>query len=262
MSNDHYIPEFLTKPWKQEGFPLWHFNFKDKQFYEKPSIDRIFAKRNLWSNDLEVFLNKHTENFSASARAKLVQLKEQPNTTEFQSLFLLILFQAARTGHMRGLGDDLEKVVSFDMLKLEQLVQAAQKDWSLCGIHLPNKYRLFFPDNGIFLFPVQFHTSFKWIFALPMDACFCLALIPSVLDIEAVSKQIDYSHLVTWSVCSSDYCERVVIHPDLYHYKEKTEDLAKELVHMREAVDLQIASINKLNELNYELSNFLSALFK
>lgn len=165
-------------------------------------------------------------------------------------------------GHMRGLGDDLEKVVEFDTQKLEQLVLAAQQNWSLCGIHLPSKYRLFFPDNGIFLFPVQLHTSFKWIFALPMDACFCLALMPSELDAEIVSKQIDYSHLITWSVCSSNYCERVVIHPDLYHYKETPEALANELIRMRDAVDLQISSINRLNELNYQVSNFLSVIFK
>ncbi len=261
MANNHYISRFLTAPWKKKGTPLWHFDFETGRFSEKLSLDRLFAKRNLWSDELEVLLNKNTENFSTRSREKLIKTRGQPDSAEFRSLFLLILFQAARSGYMKGLGTDLEEITAYSGNQLDQLVLIAQQSWSLCGIHLPSEYRLFFPDNGIFLFPIQTQTEFKWIFSLPMEGTFCLALVPADLDSKTLENQIDYSHLVAWSVCSSKSCRRVVIHPGLFHYKKSPDLLANELIRMRSFVDSQIKLINQLNGHLNKMQNILSEIF-
>ncbi len=260
MASLHYIPEFLLLPWKAPGSPLWHFNYRSGQFLERPSIEKLFARKNIWSESLEKFLNTQAENFSAKARQKLV-VGDQPNPAEFRSLFLLIFLQAARTGFLHGQGTELEAIATYEEVKIAQMVGVAEKKWALCGIQIPGKFRFFFPDNGIFAFPVQAKSGFRWVFALPMDACFCIALLPRDLDIEAVKKQIDYSHLVTWSVCSSNFCHRVVIHPDLYHYKQKKDELAAELLRMRKYVDDQLAAINKLNEVLAGVPSLLADIF-
>lgn len=261
MANDHYISKFLTAPWKADGCPLWHFNFATGKFDEKPSLDTIFAKRNLWSEDLEKFLGKHTENFSAAARDKIIGMKGEPDQREFESLFLLILFQAARTGYAKGFGKDLDKILSFNQTQLSQLISAAQENWSLCGVHLPGNLRLFFPDNGVFLFPVQTKTEFSWCFSLPMAGNFCLCLIPNQIEVQTLAKQLDYSHLVTWSVCSSKSCERILIHPDLYRFKKDEATLSGELLRMRAFVDQQIKAINEFNELISGLPQIIAKMF-
>ena len=244
MANNHYIPRFLAKPWRKPGCPLWSFDFSDQTFSSKLSLDRLFAKRNLWPDAVETFLNKKTENLSEDLRVRLSGQRGIPeNWHEYRPLFLLILFQAARSGYAKDLGKDLEVLATISEERLDQLVTLAQKDWSLHGVHLPDSLRFFLTDNGVFMYPFQTLTKVSWMFALPMSGSFCLALIPTDVDSEGLESQIDFQDLVAWSVCSSAKCRKILVHPDLYHFKKNSEVLKNDLLRMRRYVDTQIKLI-------------------
>jgi len=173
----------------------------------------------------------------------------------------LILVQAARSGYMKGFSKNLENIVSYSEKDLNFLISAAQQNWKLCGIHIPARFRLFLPDTGTFAFPIQNKTDFAWSFALPMNGTFCLSIVPKEINIQEMKRQLDFSHLVSWSVGSSANCRNVVIHPDVYHYKIDQDTLANELIRMRNFVDQQISNINKLNKLNVQMKAIAGSIF-
>ncbi|UYL07434.1 DUF4238 domain-containing protein [Bdellovibrio sp. SKB1291214] len=248
MKNNHYISKFLTQRWRSPGLPLWHYDFKKKHFSDKHSVDRLFARRNLWSDQIEDFLRDNTENFSPTFLAGL-EAGAQPAWDEYKALFLLILFQAARVSHAQTGHSNLSALSIFSSKKLEALALAAKQTRELIGFRLPNDLRFFFPETGIFPFPVDCGGYFEWIFALPISGTFCLGLVPQSVDLNLLRAKISYSHLAAWSVGTSKFCSKIVIHPDLYSYKNSLQELESKIVECRSFTDAQSELINQVHSL-------------
>ena len=249
MPNNHYISRFLILPWRKAGHPLWHYNFKYKLFSEKKSAERIFAKRNLWSENLEKFLQKHTENFSPDFIQRISSLEFQPEWPQYKGLFLLTLFQAARVAHFQTGGSNLETISVYSEEKIDLLVRAARERKKICGFRLPSHLRLFFPDTGIFPFPVNQGGYFEWIFFLPLKGNFCLGLVPNEIDLDRLRDTINFDELVAWSAGTPKTCSTIVIHPDLYQEKNQLETFEANIKRCRDYTSNQVDAINRLHSL-------------
>jgi hypothetical protein len=173
---------------------------------------------------------------------------------------LFVLLQGRRSVAFHCGKRDLEKLLEYPDNKLSELVQVTQLDWKLWVIPTLPEAPLHFPDTGVFAILVSKPPdTLEWIFAVPIDPTRTAVLMPNELTWEMIEPSVTDGRLATWSVGSSAFCKRIVVHPS-YLQTHSNEEILMELKRQRKFVDDQLQLIKERNNLVLLRNEILSRL--
>jgi hypothetical protein len=212
VANDHYIPQFLTRPWEFGERRLRVFDFCTRSF-EDATARRLFAKRDLNSPTLEKWFNERIET-PAGAFAERLRSGDLPDLsqdwTTRRALALLILLNSQRIKEARIPDRDpepLESFLTWPEAKLDQFAEAILGSFKLCLVTVPRE--LFFTEFGVFGYPMPEEP----VLALPLGLGHALLAYDGPLSADQLLRAVDRHTLAAFSLGVGKEVHRVILSP-------------------------------------------------
>lgn len=234
---------------------LNYLDLKRKEFKEKSS-KLLLRKRNLFTKKLDDFFNHKIEDTLAKSLPTLLTGSAVISEWKvYRALMLFILLQGGRSAAFHLGKRDLEKLLVYSDSQLDALIHATEQNWKLGSIPAHPQAPLHFPDTGLFsILVTKSPDSLKWVFAVPIHPTRAVILIPNGVTIEMITPSVSEGRLTAWSVGSSAYCRRIIVHPS--YLKSHTKDVLRaELLRQRSFVDTQTRLVELRNSLTAHLEN-------
>ncbi len=98
----------------------------------KASSNQLFAKKGLFSYELERFFNKNFESIVDGHREKIAAAAtDLSNFKPYKALTLLIFLQAGRIRAAKNMASDVSKIVTFSESEIDQLVLEINKKFCM-----------------------------------------------------------------------------------------------------------------------------------
>jgi hypothetical protein len=226
--NCHFVSRFLTRPWEWGDRQLFYYDL-DARALRTKSSRTLFAAEGHNTAEVEARLNELIETPLSRALPDFIADLHNPNpvTTDtwerYRALVLLMPIQALRVTFPTG-DDSFEDLLSLPLADLDDIARLADRDYCVYVVGCAARYRLFYPETGLFWFPVRGTGSAGVSFAsgIPITEQFAIVHVPRHADIDAaIQKARRGAYLANMSIGGGSHVRRVVVHRDIVdHYPE------------------------------------------
>jgi hypothetical protein len=156
VSNDHYIPRFLTKPWEFGQRQLFYYDFVLRGF-DQDSSNRVFAREGINTEAVEDFLQRHVEGPASRFVDKLAHGQRADETDQTTRRAILLLFflntQRIREAYGETGPFSLENMVGKGEGFFDGVARWMSTEFKVRHITLPEPQELVFTSAGIFAVP-------------------------------------------------------------------------------------------------------------
>ena len=230
MSNDHYIPRMLTKPWETPQRQLRYFDFGTETFSERSSKN-LFARRELNSPELEAWLNATIEDPAAK---HIEQIRKHegtvPSDWRTQKALALLVYLNSQRIQEATVGRDgpfsLEDLAREGDSLSDHIADHFYKTFRFLGVPSGPEFPLFFPEVGFFPYPMP-ETP---VMAMPVDPTFAFIIYDGLMTREQLLESISRKHLSVLSLGVGSTVRRVILPPALHVASVQDETTVREVI--------------------------------
>lgn len=209
--NNHYISEYLLRPWMFKKGMVRIFDYKKNTFEDRETAT-LFSRTKLFTQTQENFFNKYIENISSqelqSIASSDLKIKKWKN---YRAILLLIFDLIGRyTAAINGKCDSVDFFTALDEEGLDKLACVILSDYEIGVITIPPEGVLSFPSN--FIIPLFDPLLKDCHFGVPIHGNHALFLLKKGFD-NAYLNTVSNNHtLINLSVGNAN-TDLVVIHP-------------------------------------------------
>jgi hypothetical protein len=214
MSNDHFIPQFLTSPWEYRDRKLRIFDFVTRDFSDVPA-KRLFARIGINSPRLETWFNQVIETPVARFANTLRQgqpLEAPKDWPVTRGLALLLFLSTARIAEALGAAEPVPSSLE-ELSKDERFVDHAAHSFlqrfKLACVHVSGAAQMFFTEAVRFAYPVPESP----VAAIPLGLNHAVLAYDGPLNVEQMLENVNLAVLSNFSMGVGLNVHRIILPP-------------------------------------------------
>lgn len=238
----HFVSEFITRPWEVSPGKLRFYDFKSKRINIEDS-NKLFSREGLWPEEMENLFSGRFESLVSNLREHIVFPKKgvvNLSPKKYRAFVLLFMVQSLRGLRVDGLESDIEEFMKLSDEQLDYRVDKFMEGHLL--ITMPVDGHLFVPNTGFFPLPVRVRGKRDYGFGFPLDPIGGIAMVPLETDIAGLSEITNTPGVGTTFSIGHSSVTRVVIHPALYD-RMGSEDRLIESIEISRKKNIYIAHL-------------------
>ena len=212
VANDHYIPQFLTRPWEFGERRLRVFDFCTRSF-EDEQVKHLFAKRDLNSPALEKWFQRTIETPVGAFATRLRRGEHRDPSqdwTTLRALALLFLLNPQRIQEARwpeAIPEPLEDFATWPVSKLDDFVRAIFLKFKVGLVTVPRE--VFFTEMALFDYPMPEEP----VLALPLSLGHVLIAYSGPMSSDQLCRNVNPKTLAGFSIGVGTNVHRVILSP-------------------------------------------------
>lgn len=210
MANDHYIPQFLTRPWEFGERKLRFFDFLTRDFENEPA-KRLFARHGLNPTHLEAWLNRNIETpvgaYAAALRRNHIAAAPRDWPTQRAlALFFILGAQRIEEGRSNEREDiSLEVVAQSSDAHADAIAHYVLQRYTLAVLDSPTD--LFFTEAMSFAYPMPERP----VIMIPLGLWHVLAAYDGPIASHDLVSNISKATLSMFSIGVGSNVHRVIL---------------------------------------------------
>jgi hypothetical protein len=252
MSNDHFIPQFLTSPWEYRDRKLRVFDFVTRDFSDVPA-KRLFARIGINSPRLETWFNQTIETPVARFANALRQgqpLEAPKDWSVVRGLALLFFFlSTARITEAVGTAEaaptSLEEL-SKDETFVDHAAHYFLQRFKLACVRMSGASQMFFTEAVRFAYPMPESP----VAAIPLGLNHAVLAYDGPLTVEKLLENVNLPVLSNFSMGVGLNVHRIILPPGWRESSISDPDAARlGLLEVRQSLQDIFNLVGKASEL-------------